>query len=56
VVFVKGAGAKAKLLSCVAPIEEAIRWHGGEAERSRVGFERLGHGERDDLIAFLRSL
>ncbi|MDI9411482.1 MAG: di-heme oxidoredictase family protein, partial [Bacteroidia bacterium] len=37
-------------------IEEAIRWHGGEAERSRAGFERLGNAERDDLIAFLRSL
>lgn len=37
-------------------IDEAIRWHGGEAERSRARFERLGDAERDELIAFLRSL
>lgn len=37
-------------------IEEAIRWHGGEAERSRARFERLDDAERDELIAFLRSL
>jgi CxxC motif-containing protein (DUF1111 family) len=37
-------------------IEEAILWHGGEAERSRVGLERLSAEGRADLLAFLRSL
>jgi CxxC motif-containing protein (DUF1111 family) len=36
--------------------EEAILWHGGEAEAAREGYRRLSRGERDDLAAFLRSL
>lgn len=37
-------------------IAEAILWHGGEAEASREGFRQLSEAERDDLLAFLRSL
>lgn len=37
-------------------IDEAIRYHGGEAERSRKNYEDLSDGERTDLLAFLRSL
>jgi CxxC motif-containing protein (DUF1111 family) len=37
-------------------IEEAILWHGGEAEGSKKAFMKLKKAERDELIAFLRSL
>lgn len=37
-------------------IEEAILWHGGEAEISRKQFMQLDKTERADLIAFIRSL
>lgn len=37
-------------------LEEAILWHGGEAEPSRRGFAALSASERDMLIRFLRSL
>lgn len=37
-------------------LEEAILWHGGEAERSRTGFTELAAVDRDRLIQFLRSL
>lgn len=37
-------------------LEEAILWHGGEAERSREGFRMLRASHRDELLAFLRSL
>jgi CxxC motif-containing protein (DUF1111 family) len=37
-------------------IEEAILWHGGEAENSRNAFKALNKAERDLLIAFLESL
>ena len=37
-------------------IEEAILWHGGEAENSRNGFENLPALDRAALIAFLQSL
>jgi CxxC motif-containing protein (DUF1111 family) len=36
--------------------EEAIAWHGGEAEFSREGFRRLSRTERAQLAAFLHSL
>ncbi|HZP86708.1 MAG TPA: di-heme oxidoredictase family protein [Burkholderiales bacterium] len=36
--------------------EEAILWHGGEAEIARETFRRMPRDERDALIAFLRSL
>ena len=37
-------------------IEDAIRRHGGEAERSRRLFESLDENARQSLLAFLRSL
>ena len=36
--------------------EEAILWHGGEAEHSRDGFVELPKPERNKLLAFLNSL
>ncbi|HTO17162.1 MAG TPA: di-heme oxidoredictase family protein [Edaphocola sp.] len=37
-------------------IEEAILWHGGEAERSRNDFAQLNAADRKTLIRFLSSL
>ena len=37
-------------------IEEAILWHGGEAEHSRNNFMGLSREEREALIRFLRSI
>ena len=37
-------------------VEEAILWHGGEAERARDDFVALPRGDREDLLAFLNSL
>ena len=37
-------------------LQEAILWHGGEAERSREAYERLSKEEREAVLAFLRSL
>jgi CxxC motif-containing protein (DUF1111 family) len=37
-------------------IDEAIRWHGGEAERSLSRFMTLTDAERRAIIAFVRSL
>lgn len=37
-------------------MEEAILWHGGEAEKSKNGFVQLSKGERDALLLFLQSL
>jgi CxxC motif-containing protein (DUF1111 family) len=37
-------------------LEEAILWHGGEAEMTRETFRNLPKTDRDALIAFLRSL
>jgi CxxC motif-containing protein (DUF1111 family) len=36
--------------------EEAILWHGGEAEDARERFKALARSAREDLIAFLESL
>ncbi|MCY1078150.1 di-heme oxidoreductase family protein [Archangium lansingense] len=36
--------------------EEAILWHGGEAEAARERFKRLERADRDALVAFIRSL
>jgi CxxC motif-containing protein (DUF1111 family) len=36
--------------------EEAILWHGGEAERSREQFMRMPRADRAALVEFLRSL
>jgi CxxC motif-containing protein (DUF1111 family) len=37
-------------------LEEAILWHGGEAEASKEAYRTMPEKERDALIAFLRSL
>lgn len=37
-------------------LEEAVLWHGGEAEASREVFKGLSLKEREALLAFLRSL
>lgn len=37
-------------------LEEAILWHGGEAQASREGFRLLAKADRRALIAFLNSL
>ncbi len=37
-------------------LEEAILWHGGEAEESREAFKALEAGERVRLLRFLESL
>lgn len=37
-------------------LEEAILWHGGEAEAVKQSFVRLDQQQRADLIAFLNSL
>lgn len=37
-------------------LEEAILWHGGEAEQSKVNFVQMNATERKDLISFLKSL
>ena len=37
-------------------IEEAILWHGGEAENSKKNYEKLTKKERQDVLAFLNSL
>ena len=37
-------------------IEEAILWHGGEAEKSKQAFMQLAKADRDKVIKFLNSL
>ena len=37
-------------------IEEAILWHGGEAEAAKEAFRNLSSDEREDLLAFLEAL
>lgn len=37
-------------------VEEAILWHGGEAEASRESFKNLNKKNRNDLIEFINSL
>ncbi|RKH66078.1 di-heme oxidoreductase family protein [Corallococcus llansteffanensis] len=37
-------------------LEEAILWHGGEAERAREGFRNLSASDRAALVRFLQSL
>ena len=37
-------------------LEEAILWHGGEAEKAKNKFMQLSKTERDALIIFLKSL
>ncbi|MGD1945763.1 MAG: di-heme oxidoredictase family protein [Croceivirga sp.] len=37
-------------------IEEAILWHGGEAEKSKGAFKKLPKKQREQLLAFINSL
>ena len=37
-------------------LEEAILWHGGEATASQEAFRTMAAGDRDALLAFLKSL
>ncbi|WP_188050830.1 di-heme oxidoredictase family protein [Flavobacterium sp. GP15] len=37
-------------------IEEAILWHGGEAQKSKDGYKKLSAQNRKDLLAFINSL
>ena len=37
-------------------IEEAILWHGGEAEASKNRYKNLTKKERQNLLAFINSL
>ena len=37
-------------------IEEAILWHGGEAETSKNEFMKLSKADRDAVLKFLNSL
>ena len=37
-------------------IEEAILWHGGEAENSKNAFKELSQEERQQIIDFVNSL
>jgi CxxC motif-containing protein (DUF1111 family) len=37
-------------------LEEAILWHGGEAEMAKNDFMNLSQNEREQLIEFLNSL
>lgn len=37
-------------------LQEAILWHGGEAEPAKQGFVNMNKEEREALIAFLKSL
>lgn len=37
-------------------LDDAIRWHGGEAEAAKNAYEALSENERQDLVSFLKSL
>lgn len=37
-------------------LEEAILWHGGEAENAKEAFRQMTKSERDALVRFMRSL
>mgnify|MGYP006280179161 CR=1 FL=1 len=37
-------------------LAEAVLWHGGEAEDARNAFKNMPESDREDLLAFLRSL
>lgn len=37
-------------------IEEAILWHGGESQASKVKYQQLSTAEKSDLLSFLNSL
>ncbi|MCC7244895.1 MAG: thiol oxidoreductase [Saprospiraceae bacterium] len=51
-------GIKARYLhdGRAATLQEAIMWHGGEAEQSKEQFRKLSKSERQALVSFLESL
>ena len=53
-----GVGATAPYLhdGRATTLTEAILYHGGEAEQTRIAFESLSANERSNLIAFLENL
>ena len=54
----KVAGGRTQYLhdGRAATLEEAILWHGGEAEKSREEFRKLPKADRELLLRFLASL
>lgn len=37
-------------------VEEAILWHGGEAQKAKEKYKKLSKTEREELLAFINSL
>jgi CxxC motif-containing protein (DUF1111 family) len=37
-------------------LQEAILWHGGEAEKAQNGYRELSATDREALLSFLNSL
>ncbi|MBW4018378.1 hypothetical protein HG533_06095 [Moraxella osloensis] len=37
-------------------LDEAIRWHGGEAQLANNKYQQLTDSQRIDLMAFLRGI
>jgi CxxC motif-containing protein (DUF1111 family) len=37
-------------------LDEAIRWHGGEAQAAQQAYDAMNSSERNADIAFLKSL
>lgn len=56
--FVDEVGAHSRFLhdGRARSLEEAVLWHGGEAEAARDSFRSLSAAQRDALIAFLEDL
>ncbi|MCA9575352.1 MAG: di-heme oxidoredictase family protein [Polyangiales bacterium] len=56
--LVRGVGGHTRFLhdGRARSLEEAILWHGGEAEAAREAFTQLAADERDALIAFIEDL
>ena len=45
-----------KILIITEILDEAIRWHGGEAQAAQQAYAGMSAGERNAIIAFLKSL
>lgn len=41
---------------CAGTLEEAILWHGGEAEQAKENFRNMPAADRAAVIKFIRSL
>jgi CxxC motif-containing protein (DUF1111 family) len=53
---IEGRGARFLHDGRARSIEEAVRYHGGEAAPSRGRFDELSETDRRALLEFLRSL